>query len=237
MTDTKALQLAARFALPPNSLGYCGKGTAPEKFKSCIIEDKCTGVAGELDKFIVLGPYLRTLAKITGKNKTSYPVVEAYWLGNNELKKSGDKDYATLLHAFEKQGVPAWFLKELESKKPIQFIPFHLFQILHVGVGRASGAVPYNLDSINNCMVRWGKVEKITKTKLDVNLNSLKKVGKSFKLTFKKGSFSYRLEFFKNLNKGDTVAVHWKQVVRKLTEGEVKNLEYWTNEVISTVQG
>ncbi|MBN2016234.1 hypothetical protein JW766_05395, partial [Candidatus Dojkabacteria bacterium] len=67
--DKKALQLTSRFALPPNSLGYCGKDTAPEKFKKCIIKNDCLGVKSEIERFIVLNPYLETIAKITGKSK------------------------------------------------------------------------------------------------------------------------------------------------------------------------
>ena len=232
---TKALQLASRFALPPNSLGYCGKGTAPEKFKSCILG--CDAVSEEIDKFIVLGPYLETLSKITGKDKYAYEVVEAYWLGNDELKKAKQKDYFLLLEILAKQGVPPWLIDELKDKKPNKFIPTHLFQVLHVGVGRASGSVPYNMDTINNCMIRWGKVEKIGKKNLTINPISLKKVGNKFKLTLKRESYPYRADFMPDLKIGDAVAVHWKQAVKKLINDEVNKLEFWTKKVISTVQG
>lgn len=235
--DTKALQLAARFALPPNSLGYCGKGSAPERFKSCILDGKCETVGNEIDKFIVLGPYLKTLSEITSKNRFSYPVVEAYWLGNHELKKTKPEDYDILLNAFAKQGVPLWFINGLRDNKPVKFVPYHLFQVLHVGVGRVSGAVPYNMDSINNCMIRWGKVEKISKDKLTVNLNSLKKVGKKLKLILKKNNVSYRPDFLVGLKISDIVAVHWKQAVKKLTDSEVTKLEFWTKEVLKTATG
>lgn len=235
--DSKALELASRFALPPNSLGYCGKNSAPEKFKNCILGNGCGGVDEEINKFIVLGPYLETLEKITGKDKFSYDVVEAYWLGNNELRKARQKDYKTLLNVFARQGVPPWLIEELRQVKPNKFIPYHLFQVLYIGVGRASGSVPYNLDTINNCMIRWGDVGKIGSKYLSVYLNSLEKKGKYFKLVHKKGRYTFRADFLPGLKIGDTVAVHWKQVVKKLTDSEVKNLEYWTKEVISSVQG
>jgi hypothetical protein len=237
MTNTKALQLASRFALPPNSLGYCGKGTAPEKFKNCILGKGCDGVSEEIDKFVVLGPYLETLSEITGGNKYRYSSVEAYWLGNDELKKAKQEDYGLLLKNFEKQGVPPWLIGQLKEKQPKEFIPFHLFQVLHVGVGRASGSVPYNMETINNCMIRWGKVEKIAKRNLKVSLNSLKRSGRHFSLTSKKGRYPYRGYFMADLKMGDILAVHWKQVVKKLAANEVKNLEFWTKRVLSTLQG
>ncbi len=171
--DIKALQLEARFSLPPNSLGYCGKDSASEKFKECIIHGKCKEVGEEVKHFIVLYPYLKTIAGITKLPVFSYEVIESYWIGNDLLKKAKPEHYAFLLKNFEKQGVPDFFVKELQQKPPKVFIPNHLFQVLHVGVGRASGAVPFNLESINNCMIRWGEVVKIQNEKAVINLHSL----------------------------------------------------------------
>src|SRR3989304_10403839 len=129
--DKKALQLLCRFALPPNSLGYCGKGSAPEKFKACILHGKCDGVEDELSKFIVLNPYLETLKRVTGQDKFAYAAAEAYWLGNDQLKKAKLAHYKMLLKYFFKQGVPSWLVDELKKKTPKKFIPLHLFQVLH----------------------------------------------------------------------------------------------------------
>ena len=74
--DVEALQLAGRFALPPNSLGYCGHNSAPEKFKQCFLHGQCVGVADEITKFIVFHPYLQTIAEILGLDKFDYEVVE-----------------------------------------------------------------------------------------------------------------------------------------------------------------
>ncbi len=230
--DTKALKLAARFSLAPNILGYCGRKNAFKIFKDCIINSKCNAVKRELESFIVLDPYLETLSKITGYDKFSYSNIEAYWLGNKNLKKAKEKDYKLLISNFRKKKVPEFFLKELKSKVPKKFIPFHLFQVLYIGVGKASGSVPYNMDSINNCMVRWGKVEKKEKDYLTINLNSLMKRGKKYNLILKKGRYTYRPEFLPNLKLGDTVAVHWREVVKKLTKEEVRKIEYWTKQVI-----
>lgn len=232
--DTKALQLAARFALPPNSLGYCGKNTAPERLKNCVIHGECGQIPDELSKFIVLNPYLETLAKALNTDKFSYLLIEAYCLGNDELKKIKQGDYHLLLEAFTKQGVPEWLVEELKNDVPKNFIPFHLFQVLHVGVGRASGSVPFNLETINNCMVRWGEVIKVDSGQLTVDLNSLIRK-KKYKLTTIQDKFDYREDFLPGVKAGDIVAVHWKQAVKILTKEEVKNLDYWTREVLKTI--
>lgn len=230
----KALRFTCRFALPPNSLGYCGKESAPEKFKNCILGKGCWGVSGEIEKFIVLNPYLETISKIIKKDKFDYKVTEAYWFGNESLEKIKNSDYDLLLKNFAKQGVPSWFVDELTGKKPKRFIPTHLFQVLHIGVGKASGSVPYNIKTINNCMIRWGKVMKLGKKKLTVNLNSLKKSKGKFGLIKQEGTFKYKVDLLTGLKKGDYVAVHWNRVVKRLSSNEVQKLEYWSRVVVAS---
>lgn len=180
--DIKALQLASRFSLSPNALGYCGRKSAVKKLKRCIDKGKCAGVEQELKKFIVLYPYLRTISEITGLPEFDYRVIEAYWLGNDLLKQVRAKHYAILLKNFAKQGVPKWLIEELKQKKPRVFIPNHVFQVTHVGVGKASGSVPYNKETINNCLItinkkggqtvarHWGKEVKILTSLEEKNL-------------------------------------------------------------------
>lgn len=228
----KTLQLVSRFALPPNFLGYCGQGSAPEKFKKCVTSGECRGVEEEVSKFIGLYPYLKTISAITNLPIFSYEVIESYWLGNDQLKKARLEDYPLLLENLEKQGVPEFLIKELHDKIPKVFIPNHLFQVLHVGVGRVSGSVPFNLQSINNCMIRWGKVEKINGQKCTMDLNSLKEEGSGYVLTKIKESVLFDEGFTPNLKIADTVAVHWNFVVRILTEEEEVKLSFWTKEVL-----
>lgn len=167
--DTKALQLACQFALPPNSLGYCGSKTGTKRLKNCIESGVCDHVEEELKKFIVLYPYIKTIGEITGLNPFSYEVIEAYCLGNGLLEKIKNEHYEILLKNFEKQNVPSWLIKELRDKPPKKFIPTHTFQVLFVGVGRASGSVPFNQKTINNCLItlrgnsayHWGKKIRI----------------------------------------------------------------------------
>ena len=231
--DINALQLESRFSLPPNSLGYCGKNTAPERFKKCIIKGECEGVEDEVKKFIVLHPYLQTIAKITSLPMFSYKVIESYWLGNDELKKAKLKDYDFLLDKFLEQGVPDFFVADLRKNKPKSFIPSHLFQVLHVGVGKASGAVPFNIESINNCMIRWGKVMTVKKDKAVVNLNSLKLEKGGYSLIKIKETVPFNAKLLPGLKTGDIVAVHWNMVVKILMKDEVKKIKFWTTKCLT----
>ncbi len=199
----------------------------------------------ELEKFIVLNPYLETLSVVSGKSKFSRQVIEAYWLGNDELKKAKPTHYLVLLENFASQGVPPWFIDELKAKPPKKFIPHHLFQVLYVGVGRASGAVPFNLSSINNCMIRWGKVTHIMGDKLEADLATLE--GKisygnrgdhlfsDLKLVQRVDRAIFLPDFLPNLKPGDVVGVHWGQAVKILSPKEVVQLDFWTREVLDSL--
>lgn len=220
------LKMACRFGLPPNSLGFCGFDSAPEKFKNCVINGECSGVEDEISKFIVLNPYLETLAHITGLGKYSHEVVEAYWLGNEHLNKATPDGYFILLDNFIKQGVPQPVVDELRTRKIGRFIPHHLFQVLQSPAGKELGWV-------NNCMIRWGKVTETRGTSLIADLNSLEENGKQFRLIKTETQAQFISDFLPNVKIGDTVAVHWKQAVKILDKREEGNLLKWTNVIIS----
>ena len=233
--DTKALQLASRFSLAPNSLGYCGKNTATQRFITCIQSGHCQLVEDELRKFIVLHPYYKTIAKIAKQPLFSYKVIESYWIGNDLLTKAKPEHYDILLEAFQTQGVPEWFVAELRQNRPSFFIPNHLFQVLYIGVGKASGAVPFNISSINNCMVRWGYVKEINRSHLTVLLNSLKKRGRRYELVKKRTRLKIDTKIIDQIKLGDCVGVHWQMVVKKLNKAEENKLEFWTKKICSSL--
>lgn len=233
--DLKALQLNCRFSLPPNSLGYCGRNSAPEKFKRCICHGEYRNVASEFSKFIVLNPYLNTISKITKLPKYSYKIVESYWLGNTLLKQAKNNHYKILLNYFKKQGVPNWLIEELKNKEPVKFIPFHLFQILHVGVGRASGSVPFNLNSQSQCMIRWGNVLKIKNNKAFLELETLSYKRNKYGLKKIKKWFGFNPEIVSDIKVGAIASVHWGQIIKILSKSESKNLYLWTNFTLDTI--
>ena len=217
--DTKALQLCSRFALQPNELGYCGKNSAPAKFKKCITAENCHQIEEELENFIVLNPYLETIAQVTGKDKFSYEVIESYWFGGDLLNKIEPKHYDLLLENLEKQGVPKNLIKSVKNKKPNSFVPVHLFNILHIGVGKASGSVPFNLKSINNCMIRWGNILEI-KPKKSTYTCTIKLTGldKDWKLSEEIEEVKVDPSLTPNLKENDTVAIHWGYVAKRLED-------------------
>lgn len=230
--NTHALQLCSGFAYSPNSLGYCGTKAAQDAFRNCLTRNECGRVESEIKHFLVLYPYLKTIAQATGYDEFSPEVIEAYWLGGDLLKKVTVDDYFNLIENFKAQGVPSFLLHEMEKNIPKQFIPIHLFNILHVGVGRATMSVPFTLNSINNCMIRWGKVIEVDDDRATVKLVHL---NENYQLTKKKIPQSVDQSLCGTILKNDTVLAHWGSVVKKSSSTEIQSLLYWTKKLLSTV--
>src|SRR5689334_5223810 len=78
----------ARFALPPNLLGYCGTedhdalaGLARAGLDSADLVELCRSFEGAW-------PYLELIARGSGiRDPLDPPVVEAYWVGNGLLDR------------------------------------------------------------------------------------------------------------------------------------------------------
>lgn len=234
---TKALQLLSRFSSPPNHFGYCGLDTASQAFARCITTGDCQGVAPEISHFKGLYPYLQTIGQVTGKHYLDYHVIKAYWIGGDLLKQFKPKHYQILIKHLENQGLPDFFIAEVAANKPKAFIPLHLFNVIHIGVGKITGSVETNLENVNHCMVRWGSITKLdSKTHtLTAKLRSLTKTNhKLFAISNKLTKVSYNPAFL-TPKVGDTVAVHWKSATKILTVKEEKNLSHWTKTLITSL--
>jgi len=231
--DSKALKLASLFSYSPNHKGYCGRSSAGHVFFRCIRDGICDDVSQELTHFIVLYPYLKTIATLTKLSPFDHKVIEAYWIGNELLENIPVSGYEILLKEFTKQGVPSWLVDSLKDKKPKKFIPNHLFQVIHVGVGQASGSVPFDIHSVNSCMIRWGRVTAIKADgNMEIALKQLTQSKKGYKLKSTKEVVSAEACPFFKPKIGDLVALHWGYIVKRLTKREENNLMYWTEHTL-----
>lgn len=228
--NNSGAKLCSYFSRQPNFLGYCGRESAKDAFRKCLLTGKCNDIPDEVSQFIVLNPYLETIAQITGLPKLSHEVVECFWLGNDLLKLCRPEHYTILLKNLERQGVPSFLIEEVRSKVPQTFIPIHLFNIMHIGVGKASGSVPFNLESINHCMIRWGTVTNIKEGIATINAVELSSDAKIETTTL---DLPYDTFLFPTLKIEDTVAIHWGSIAKKLETKELENLTYWTDQFLA----
>jgi len=155
----------ARYAYPPNALGYCG----PDRHRE-LLERVAAGLAGadpglaELARgFDGAWPYLELIA---GANGLSDPlderVVEAYWLGSPLLERVGQGRLGSALRERFHARTGRSF-ERLAEALPAGALPHHSFHVFGVypwvGLLRAgSVGAEQPLRVLDRCRVRWGQV-------------------------------------------------------------------------------
>ena len=157
------LEFFAKYALPPNILGYCG----PANTCRIVKENNPEELRRLLSQFEGAVPYLRLIASANSiKDIFDYRVIEAYWLGNDLLKNVPTGDlYGDMEKRFKKRMRKKdwhWLISGLIGEAKPHHV-FHVFDVYRrIGFMR-SGAAEKILETINNCRISWGKVVFVEK--------------------------------------------------------------------------
>lgn len=147
----------ARYAFPPNELGYCGPAGAQEML--------VPGAVAEIERrarlFDGAWVYLEFLAEAldTGDPLAS-EVVEAYWVGSDLLDAIDPGSlHARLVHRFATQRGGTW--RDAQTRAS----PHHAFQVFEVYPWAAmlrSGLPPAPAVSVlDRCRIRTGVVQEV----------------------------------------------------------------------------
>lgn len=226
--------LFARFAFPPNRLGYCGPASPRTLF-----EVAGAGAAVELAQmareFDGAYPYLRLIAS---SNRIGDPldprVVEAYWIGSPLLDRVDASAMGGALdERFRPRVGPKWgFLAETIPAGAAPHHAFHVFGVYPwVGLLR-TGEVDHPLRVLDRCRIRWGAVEAVTGDRAVVRCRPLTWNGRRLDYgdpileTVEWAVAGSSL--FGPLAKGDVVACHWDWVCDRLPPERLERLQAWT---------
>jgi hypothetical protein len=225
-------ELAARYSFITNKLRYCGPHDSYIRFLQ-YINKKDDGLKKEIresiERFEGLYPYIFHIAKKHNKDFLDYDVVESYWIGNSLLDSCSEDDLRKIIMHLSERGLPRSYAKKLCNNIPTGMIPHHSFNVIYVGVGKVTGSVPTNIENINNCLIRPGEVVEIREnTALIKHTPYSSDNNRILKSESVIEEFDY-LPLLTELQKGDTVSVHWKLVVDKLTAEQKYSLEKYTN--------
>ncbi|MEK6917150.1 MAG: DUF6390 family protein [Nanoarchaeota archaeon] len=220
-----SIELVARYSFITNKLRYCGPEESYLKFLEYIKnpnEKLANEIKSYIKRFEGLYPYLQLIAKKHGLDEFDYKVMEAYWLGNELLDKFTETDLKEIIFTLTKRGLPKSYAEKLTKNIPSGMLPHHSFNVIYVGVGKVTGSVKFNLENINNCLIRPGKVVK-SKEKTAIIQHRPYRYDKG-KLELGNPIEEEFDNQFNSLKKGDTVSIHWKFIVDKLTEEQYSNL-------------
>lgn len=235
-SSADGLQLFARYAYPPNELGYCG----PEDHRALLDY----GVAGVTDRglgelargFHGPWPYLTLLAGAAGLDDPfDRRLVEAYWVGNELLDRVTMHDFGeTVRTRFKPIAGKHW--GQLAEAIPAGAAAHHSFHVLGVypWVGLLSTARANDaLTHLDRCRIRWGEVLLVRGDEVDVRFRPLcwderrLYLGEPETETVTR-AFDGR-GFVCDLAPGDHVSMHWHWICDRLDRRQLDNLRYYSD--------
>lgn len=231
-----AIELSARYSFITNKLRYCGPHDSyldflkylkkPSDKNASIIKDR-------IKRFEGLWPYLELIAKKHGLDPFDYRVVESYWIGNDLLEDFDMEDLKEMIFALTKRGLPRSYAKKLADNIPEGMTPHHSFNVIYVGVGKVTGSVPTNINNMNNCLIRTGTVKEVKGLKATVEHTPYSEKLVPSKPIVEEFDF---LPEYTQIQKGDTVSIHWRFVVEKIKKCHYEALRLYNTRNLNALR-
>jgi len=235
----------ARYAYPPNALGYCGPDDPSALLGYLDAGPGDAGLADLARRFAGAWPYLALIAAANGRpDPLDRTVVEAYWLGNRLLERvPGGLFAAHLRDRFaDRAGRGFADLAELAVLGAPPHHNFHVFAVYPwVGLLRAGPdpSVAEPMRVLDSCRIRWGTVVAVRGGSADVRSPPLQWDGRRLRLgppvvrparvSTAGGGLA------RAVAPGDTVALHWDWVCDVLRPRQLRALVRYTGSCLSLV--
>jgi hypothetical protein len=234
----------ARFAYPPNELGYCG----PDASRQLLEQVEAGADDGDLRRlargFEGAWPYLQLIAGANGiADPLDERVVEAYWVGNELLTAVTPRLMGDSLDArFRGRVGRSW--SRLSAPVSDGALPHHSFHVFGVypwvGLLR-EGQVDAPLRVLDRCRIRWGEVLSTSGALAEVRFRPLTWDGRRLELgepTVERAVLSTDDHSLAGpIGPGDWVALHWDWVCERLDRRSLTSLRTHTLRQLRVVNG
>jgi hypothetical protein len=232
----------ARYAYPPNELGYCGPDASAQ-----LLEHASTGVVdGDLRRllrgFEGAWPYLELIASANGiADPLDDRVVEAYWIGNPLLERVGPRLMGDSVETRFRARAGRSF-ERLADPVPAGALPHHSFHVFGIypwlGMLR-EGRTLEPLHVLDRCRIRWGQVLEVAGASAVVRSRPLLWDGKGLGLGLPieervtLGSADRLL--VDGVGPGDWCALHWDWICERLDARRLEALRRYTLHQVAVV--
>ncbi len=235
--------LFARFAYPPNALGYCGPDGSGELLERTASADGGQDMRRLARGFEGAWPYLELIAHENGLGDPLDPrVVEAYWIGNGLLDRvRGPAFRGSLEDRFRPRvGRAVGHVLDPVAGGGVPHHAFHVFGVFPwVGLLRG-GVVDEPLRVLDRCRIRWARVDAVVGDRAVVRSRPLEwRDGRLLlgapaveEVTVAEAGRSLAA----GLAPGDLVACHWDWVCTRITVAQATQLRHRTAQVLAAVQ-
>lgn len=242
---TDGAMLFARYAYPPNALGYCG----PDESRT-LLEYGAAGVSDGGLVQIARGfegawPYLRLIAAASGiADPLHARVVEAYWVGHALLDRVHHRVLGRFLEErFRPMAGRRWgALSGLALSGAVPHHNLHVFGVYPwVGLMRTGFATEEPLRVLDHCRVRAGEVMELRGERVRVRSLGLSWDGQRICLGAPREEWVTAsvggLRFVRGLRTGDRVSLHWDWVCDRLSPRQERALRRETDRALAAVNG
>jgi hypothetical protein len=233
--------LFARYAYPPNALGYCGPSDPDALIGAASPAADLEGLSRLAARFEGAWPYLRLIARCNGIADPLDPrVVEAYWIGNELVAQvPGPALMATVDDCFAPKGGAGLTAPVPPMSRVTPQHSFHVFAVYPwLGLLRAGMDGP-PLEVLDRCRIRWGRVEAVTGDVVMVRSRRLRVEGSRLLLGGEQVEGARRFiggtSLAADVRPGDTVSLHWDWVCDRLSPAALHWLRYCTRRNLRAV--
>ncbi|MFE3738189.1 DUF6390 family protein [Streptomyces sp. NPDC059134] len=223
MSERGAL-LFARYAYPPNELGYCG----PADSGALLRPEEPAGIERHARRFEGAWCYLELLAERAGiDDPLDERIVEAYWIGNELLDlTTPDALLDRLRDRFAGQQGGTW---REASDRALAHHSFQVFDVYPWAALLRTPATPTALSVLDRCRIRTGVVRSVSGGSATVESRPLRWTGTHLapgapvqeSVRWSAGGRS----LLPGLAPGDVVALHWDWVCDILTAPQAARVE------------
>lgn len=231
------------YAFAPNSLSFCGPPKKSDILHYSQSGEITRGTKELLSDFKTLYPYLQFIA---GEHRIPDPfderVVEAYWIGNTLLDSIAKKKYiAHLDHdhnmsfVIDKAGY-----EQVANAIVDGGMPLHAFHVLSFWRRTGHHAAPHTIESMDACMIHWGKIVSIGPQFLTVDTQQLKLLGNKLMLinNVKRTIKTTTIDLSKmksKLSVGMHISYHWGEFCEVLDLKRVRQLHFYTTKTLQSI--
>lgn len=228
--------LFARYAFPPNELGYCGPADSGQLLgygTAGIVDPGLTTLARQ---FSGAFPYLELIAASTGiRDPLDRRVVQAYWVGNPLLDRVHVAHLGNSLDERFRRHTGRQFTRLAEDVLAggVPHHSFHVFGVYPwVGLLGQDRIADKALTVLDRCRIRWGQVCSLTGDQVLVRCRPLTWDGRNLALGEPVLETTRRAidgrGFVDQLATGDWVSLHWDWVCERLDHQELGYLAHYS---------
>lgn len=238
-------QLFARYAYPPNALGYCGPADSDAllHYGAAGVSDR--GLTQLARGFEGAWPYLELIAAGCHiDDPLDRRVVESYWVGTPLLDTIGFTSIGNSLDDRFRLRMGLQFANLIDGVEA-GGVPHHNFHVFEVspwlGLMRDSRKAATAVTQLDRCRIRWGTVVSVTGDEASVRFRPLEYDGFSLVLGEPRVETAYvamsGTGFLDGVTAGDVVSLHWDWVCDRLTPAQMHQLRHYTKRHLDIANG